>query len=163
MQQLKFEAASEGDTRRLGNAIADCLESGITIGLTGTLGAGKTRLVQTIAARLGIDEKTVVSPTFSLVHSYAGRMNVVHIDAFRIKDADEFLELGVDEYIESEAVVVIEWAERFADCLPPDVVWIRIELDDSVRTFEILQTVNQIDPSDAYGAFITCLSKRLSQ
>jgi tRNA threonylcarbamoyladenosine biosynthesis protein TsaE len=98
------------------------------VALCGTLGAGKTRLVQAIAEACGVDRRSVVSPTFVLVQEHHGRRTVYHLDAYRIKDEDEFLELGPDEYFESDALVLVEWADRVEACLPRQRVEIRIEV-----------------------------------
>jgi tRNA threonylcarbamoyl adenosine modification protein YjeE len=129
----------DGDTRRLGATIAGCLHAGTLIALQGTLGAGKTSLVRAMAAALGVDPKTVVSPTFTMIQVYPGRLPIVHIDAYRIGDEDEFLELGIHEYLDDESVVVaMEWADRFADLLPADHLQIEIEvLGETGRRFSI--------------------------
>ena len=94
MTQFVFDAASEADTDRLGAALAGVLPPGTTIALNGTLGAGKTRLVQAIAAACGIDRQDVVSPTFVLCQRYQGDRMIYHLDAYRLHDDDEFRELG---------------------------------------------------------------------
>jgi tRNA threonylcarbamoyladenosine biosynthesis protein TsaE len=125
---LTVLSESEQDTERLGRGLADALADGGVIALDGALGAGKTRLVQAIAAALGVDRHDVVSPTFVLIHEYQGRRPVVHIDAYRLRDTDEFLQLGADEYLAAGNLVLIEWAERVADALPKERLEIRIEI-----------------------------------
>ena len=137
MIDIEFRATSEADTDALGLAIAACLVPSVTIGLTGTLGAGKTRLVKAIARGLGVDAKTVVSPTFALIQNYVARLDLVHMDAYRVGDEDEFRELGMEEYFESESVVLVEWADRFRLEMPPHTVWIDIDLCDDERLFRI--------------------------
>ena len=88
------------------------LPPGTTVALCGTLGAGKTRLVQAIAEGLGVNRRDVVSPTFVLIQEYRGRRMIYHIDAYRLRDDDEFQQLGPDEYFESDGLVLIEWADR---------------------------------------------------
>ena len=114
------------DTDRIGAAIAAVVPVGTTIALSGTLGAGKTRLVQAIASACGISAEQVVSPTFVLCQEYVGTRMLIHMDAYRIADDDEFLQLGVDEYFDSDAIVLIEWAERVAACLPDEYLEIEI-------------------------------------
>ncbi len=101
MQAFTFTAANEDDTARLGAALAEVLPAGAVAALYGALGAGKTRLVQALAQALGIDRRQVTSPTFVLIQEYHGRKILYHIDAYRIRDEDEFLALGPDEYFES--------------------------------------------------------------
>jgi tRNA threonylcarbamoyladenosine biosynthesis protein TsaE len=124
-----FTANNEHDTARLGAAIAQAISPGTTIALIGTLGAGKTRLVQAVAEALGIAPQIVTSPTFVLVNEYtSGRLPVYHFDTYRLKDDDEFLELGPDEYFDSPGVVFVEWADRVASLLPADRIEITIEV-----------------------------------
>lgn len=138
MTEFVFHAASVADTDRLGAALADLLPAGTTIALSGTLGAGKTRLVQAVAAGLGVPRATVVSPTFVLCQEYHGRRSLYHLDAYRIADDDEFLQLGVEEYFASPALVVIEWAERVERCLPRERLEIEIAVvGDERRDFSI--------------------------
>jgi tRNA threonylcarbamoyladenosine biosynthesis protein TsaE len=128
MSAFVFEAASETDTDRLGAALAAVLPPGTTLALSGTLGAGKTRLVQAIAAACGIDREDVVSPTFVLCQRYQGGRTIYHLDAYRLRDDDEFRELGPEEFFESDGLTIIEWADKVADCLPDERVEIEIEV-----------------------------------
>jgi tRNA threonylcarbamoyladenosine biosynthesis protein TsaE len=135
---LSFLSSSEADTERLGAALARALSDGGVVALSGPLGAGKTRLVQAIAVALGIDRAVVVSPTFVLVHEYHGIRPIYHIDAYRLRDEDEFVALGVEEYFPSPNLVLIEWAERVSRSLPGDHLQITIELGDGdVRRIEL--------------------------
>lgn len=136
--EFVFHSDSLADTDRLGAALAKCLPNGTTVAMCGTLGAGKTRLVQALAAHCGIPEGDVVSPTFVLCHEHYGERTLIHLDAYRIADDDEFLQLGVDEYFDSDAIVLIEWAERVTACLPPERLEIYVEVaGQSARTFRI--------------------------
>jgi len=128
MTTFVFDAASEADTDRFGAALAAVLPPGTTIGLYGTLGAGKTRLVQAIAAALGVSREDVVSPTFVLCQRYQGSRTIYHLDAYRLKDEDEFRELGPEEFFESDGLTIIEWADKVADCLPEERIEIQIEV-----------------------------------
>jgi tRNA threonylcarbamoyladenosine biosynthesis protein TsaE len=138
MTAIVFHAANLDDTDRLGITLAELVPAGTTIALGGTLGAGKTRLVQAVAAGLGVPRETVVSPTFVLCQEYHGRRTLFHLDAYRIAADDEFLELGVEEYFASPALVFIEWAERVERCLPRDRLQIEIAVaGDERRDFTI--------------------------
>ncbi len=128
-REIEYQSASEADTDRLGGLLAEVVPSGTTLALSGTLGAGKTRLVQALALACGIARENVTSPTFVLCQHYQGTKTIYHLDAYRIQDDDEFLELGVDEYFESDGITVIEWADRVATCLPRS----RIEIDIQVK------------------------------
>jgi tRNA threonylcarbamoyladenosine biosynthesis protein TsaE len=123
-----FEAASEADTDRFGAALAAALPPGTTVALLGTLGAGKTRLVQAIAAALGIARGEVLSPTFVLCQKYDGPLPIYHLDAYRLRDEDEFRELGPEEFFDSPGLTFVEWADKVADALPDERVEIAIEV-----------------------------------
>ena len=138
MNEFTFLADNESDTQRLGAALAKVLPPGTTVALIGTLGAGKTRLVQALAAGCGVPPDTVVSPTFVLCQEYHGRRTLYHLDAYRLKDDDEFLELGPEEYFASDGITLIEWADRVLDCLPPQRLEIHIEVvGDTARQFRL--------------------------
>ena len=137
-REFLFHAKSEDDTARLGRALADALPEGCAVALNGMLGAGKTRLVKSIVAALGIDAGQVVSPTFVLIQPYEGRRTVCHIDAYRIQGAAELAELGIEELLSEYDLTFIEWAERIADALPEDCVEIDITVEGpEARLFRI--------------------------
>jgi len=139
MDRFSFLAQNEDETRRLGAALAAALPDGSTVSLVGTLGAGKTRLVQAIAEACGVPPDTVLSPTFVLCQEYHADRTLYHMDAYRVKDDDEFLQLGPEEYFESAGITLVEWADRVIDCLPPDRIEIRIEVaGETAREFEIV-------------------------
>src|SRR5450432_1299935 len=133
-----FNARDEADTGRLGQALARLLPPGSVVALHGTLGAGKTRLVQALATACGVERREIVSPTFVLIHEYHGDRPIYHIDAYRLRDEDEFLALGADEYFVPPNLVLIEWAERVARCLPAERLEITIEVcEGDVRQFDV--------------------------
>lgn len=125
-RQHELTLTSEADTDRLGRLLAQLLPDGTTVALLGTLGAGKTRLVKAIAAACDIDPQTVISPTFVLVQEYDAKRQLYHMDAYRIKDDDEFLELGPEEYFNSDGITFVEWADRVVGCMPRSYVEIEI-------------------------------------
>ena len=128
MKELVFEAASVADTDRFGAAVAVAAAGQrMTIALCGTLGAGKTRFCQALAAACGVPREEVVSPTFVLCQQYQGDRSINHLDAYRLHDEDELRELGVEELIESADLTIIEWADRVPDALPDE--HLRIEID----------------------------------
>lgn len=138
MKQIEFHARDVEQTDRLGAALAAVLCPGTTVALRGTLGAGKTRLVQAIAAGFDVPRAEVVSPTYVLCHEYDGRLPLYHLDVYRLRDDDEFLELGPEEYFESSGITLIEWADRVVDCLPSERLEIDIQITgESQRRFEI--------------------------
>jgi len=138
MKSFAFQANCLDDTERLGAALARLVPDGTTVALCGTLGAGKTRLVQAIVACSGVAREDVVSPTFVLCQEYHGTRVVYHLDAYRLQDEDEFLQLGPEEYFESEGLTLIEWADRVVDCLPRSRLEIQIEIiGETCREFRI--------------------------
>ena len=135
---LLIELDSEQETERLGRALADACEPGCVIGLTGPLGAGKTRLVRAIAESLGVDPGAIASPTFVLIHEYEGRIPVYHFDVFRLESPQQFEDLGGADYWSAGGVCLIEWADRVRALLPVDTWQIRIEpLEPGRRRVEI--------------------------
>jgi tRNA threonylcarbamoyladenosine biosynthesis protein TsaE len=134
-----FLANSEADTDRLGAMLAKALFPGSVVALVGTLGAGKTRLVQAVAAALGNPRDEITSPTFVLVNEYhVGRMPVYHFDTYRLRDEDEFLELGPEEYFAGQGVTFVEWADRFEQLLPAGHLKIEIApAGETAREFTI--------------------------
>src|SRR3990170_5979097 len=139
---LTLTLQNEQDTERLGAALADVLPPQTVVALVGTLGAGKTRLVQAVATALGVPAGTVTSPTFVLVNEYRqGRLPVFHFDTYRLKDDDEFLELGPDEYFAADGITFVEWADRVEHLLPEERVEIELEvIGDTKRRATLVGT-----------------------
>jgi tRNA threonylcarbamoyladenosine biosynthesis protein TsaE len=144
---ITFTSYSEQDTDRLGAALAEVLPPGTVVALIGTLGAGKTRLVQAVATALGVSRNAVTSPTFVLVNEYRqGRVPIFHFDTYRLKDDDEFLALGPEEYFDSTGITFVEWADRVADLLPANRIEIAIEVSsDTTREVAISQVGTELD------------------
>lgn len=126
---------SEEETRALGVEIGRRLPAGAVVLLIGDLGAGKTALAKGIVQ--GLDAaapEEVTSPTYTLIHEYAGRRKVYHLDLYRLETAGEVIALGIDELMDKEAVLLVEWGERFPALWPRDRIEIRIAaLGDDVR------------------------------
>jgi len=158
MDCFVYHAADESQTAALGAALAEVLPDGAVVALCGTLGAGKTRLVQAVAAASGIDRRDVVSPTFVLVQEYHGRRSLYHIDAYRLRNEEEFLDLGPEEYFDGDGLTLVEWADRVAGCLPPEHLEIRITVTGTEsRQFEFLSH------GDRYGDVVRGLEARLQK
>ena len=124
--EWKFVSTSEAQTEGLAVTLAKAFEPGTVVALVGHLGAGKTRLVRALCKALGIDRREVASPTYVLVHEYEGRLPVFHFDIYRLRQPSDFLDLGADEYLNSEGVCLIEWADRIAGLLPADHLQVEI-------------------------------------
>lgn len=127
MNTFSIDVHSLQETQRFGAKLAEILRLGDVIALIGDLGAGKTHLTQAIAKQLGVAPEEVNSPTFVLIQEYDGNVPVCHIDAYRLNDTDEFLELGADELLGADNICLIEWADRVADVLPKRLIRIEIE------------------------------------
>jgi tRNA threonylcarbamoyladenosine biosynthesis protein TsaE len=116
------------ETRRLGERIGWELSGGEVLALFGDLGTGKTTLVQGIAKGLGVQTPYVASPTFILVGTHFGRVVLHHIDLYRLEEAGQAEELGLLDYVSSDAVAVIEWAERALPLLPPERLTVSLKM-----------------------------------
>lgn len=149
---LTLHSTSQAATKRIGVAIGRAVNAGQVIALCGDLGAGKTTLVQGIAAGMGVQAR-VTSPTFILANEYTapGGRRLVHIDAYRLAekavlaDAATFglAELLAEAGMDGVNVVAIEWAERVATLLPADILTITITThadDPDARTFQLTAT-----------------------
>ncbi len=138
MQEYVFYSESLADTDRLGAALATALPDGAVVALCGTLGAGKTRLVQALAAACGIDRSEVVSPTFVLCHEHTGSRTLFHFDVYRLSGNDEFQRLGPQEYFSAGGITLIEWADKVAASLPDERLEIVIKvIGESSRRFTL--------------------------
>lgn len=125
------------DTEKLGKIIATCIKKGTVICLDGDLGVGKTSLTQFIAKEFGVKEY-IVSPTFTIIKEYEGKLPFYHMDVYRIDSEDDMYDLGYDEYIYSEGVTIIEWSHLIEGILPIERVNIDIKrIDDDKRRINI--------------------------
>lgn len=126
---MEFEIHNVSDTTQLGIKLGKLLNPGDIICLTGDLGAGKTHITKGVALGLGIDD-TITSPTFTIVNEYeSGRLKLNHFDVYRVSDPDEIYAIGFDDYIFSDAVSIIEWANYIEEILPQDFLHINIKKD----------------------------------
>lgn len=143
----EFISSSPDETFNYGHQLGSRLAGGEILLLSGPLGAGKTIFVKGICAALGIDEEDVTSPSFTLVNPYAGRLQLYHLDLYRLdQGASAAHAVDLDELLSDErAVIVIEWAERMGHYPLPSNVY-RIELSgdgDSPRTLSISKHVRE--------------------
>lgn len=148
MSEFHFTAKDEHATEQLGECLAQVLPAGTVVALVGTLGAGKTRLVQAVAQALGVPRDAVTSPTFVLVNEYpGGKLPIYHFDTYRLRDEDEFIELGPEEYFDGAGITFVEWADRVLDCLPEDYVNINIEvISETCRDFVVRASSHAGEP-----------------
>ena len=121
--------ASEEETIALGERIARELPRQRVVLLTGNLGAGKTTLAKGIVSGLGAaPPEEVSSPTFTLIHEYGNEGRVYHVDLYRLDEPREVASLGLEELFDQEAIVLVEWGERFPQLLPAERTEIRIRV-----------------------------------
>jgi len=140
---VKFRTSSEEETIALGRQVAESLRPPVVVLLIGNLGAGKTTLAKGIVEGLGCAEPDeVTSPTFTLIHEYGP--GVYHIDLYRLDTAAEVRTLGLDDLFAQDAVVLIEWGERFPELMPAERVEITIaSADDGAREIQVNYAADQ--------------------
>lgn len=120
------------DTETLAKTLVHHAPPGALLLLLGPLGAGKTTLVQALGRALGSDAH-VSSPTYTLIHEYPTPAGVlVHIDAYRLGDAEALFELGLDDYLERARLVAVEWGEALLRPFP-DALVVRLSLNGARR------------------------------
>ncbi len=129
---FKVQTDSPQQTRDFAEIVAKSMEHNLVICLEGDLGAGKTLFTQGLCTALNVKE-TVTSPTFNLMNVYEGTKRVYHFDLYRLENEDDLYEIGFYEYSDvdgEDEVVLIEWPDRFMDCMPQDYLYIKIERGD---------------------------------
>jgi len=121
---MKYLSKGPDDTKEIGFRLGRLLQPGDVVGLYGELGTGKTIMVKGIARAFGIDEREIVSASFTIISGYDTTPPFVHIDLYRIEEAaeHELDELGLWEYMGGDCIAVIEWAEKAERCLPEDTI-----------------------------------------
>ena len=141
LRKLTIRTQSAEETTAAGRRIAARLKPPALILLIGDLGAGKTTLAKGIVEALGAAAKEdVLSPTFSLIHEYGGNPKVYHVDLYRLDRVPELETLGLEDLWAQDAVVIVEWGEKFARELPGGRIEIRLHCnDDDSRTIEIAE------------------------
>ena len=128
-EQADFTVVTKSDqeTIALGAALGACLKQGDVVALCGELGSGKTWFTKGIAIGLGIAPNIIVtSPSFALVNEYPGKTTLFHMDVYRLESLSELFAAGLDEYLYSDDVAVLEWADRWPEILPEESI--RVEL-----------------------------------
>lgn len=130
----EYKTRGPDETRDLGRRFAEALRPGDVVLLVGELGAGKTCFAQGLALGLGIEEQ-VTSPTFTLLREYKGRLPLYHLDAYRLEGSADLFDIGVDEYMEGQGVLIVEWGDRARDFFTPEYLEVGFEFagDDEER------------------------------
>ena len=144
-----FISHSPVETESLGEHWGRAAQTGLVIGLSGDLGAGKTQLVKGIARGLGITAR-VHSPTFTLVNEYGGgRLRLFHLDLYRLETRGQMVSAGLEEFLQPDGVSVIEWAERLLVNEHPTSKW---RADVRQVTIEIIGESERKIIYDDFGA-----------
>lgn len=140
---------TEDDMVALGYSIGSVLKAGAVISLRGSLGAGKTVFAKGVARGLGITE-AIVSPTFTLVQEYEGRLPMYHMDLYRINSEDDFQMIGGEDLLYSDGVCLVEWSEIINDMLPKWTLFVDIAVNtDQSRTVKLKGDVEYINAVDS--------------
>ena len=131
---------SVAETERIASEYASGLKAGDVIFFRGDLGAGKTAFVRGLAAGLGIAPETVSSPTFTFVKEYGGgKLPLAHFDMYRVGSPDDLYSIGFFDYIDSDAIVAVEWSENIEDFVTVPHMTVTIERgeNDNQRTITV--------------------------
>lgn len=141
MKQI-FISKSENDTLLIAKNLAKKFKGGEVVALNGDLGAGKTIFTKGIALGLKIKD-LITSPTFTIMNSYFGALELFHFDMYRINDIIEAEETGIEECFKSGGVIVIEWAEKIKEILPKKIINVDIlKLENETREITIDEYFN---------------------
>lgn len=152
--ELRIQSDSPLRTEQIGAALGHLLRAGDLICLSGQLGAGKTVLSRGIGVGWGADPP-MSSPTYNLVHEHkssADGVRLQHIDLYRISGVADAATLGLDDILDCDDIVIIEWPERIADYLPREQLRIDIELDDE-HARELIISAR----GERYRSLLNCL------
>jgi tRNA threonylcarbamoyladenosine biosynthesis protein TsaE len=136
--EMELESHSPEQTQLVGSYLGKLAQENDVFLLTGDLGSGKTCLIQGIARGLGIKEYAF-SPSFVLVREYHGRLPLCHIDLYRLEHVVEIADLGLEEYLYSNRVCAVEWAEKGTDVWPQNNLRIRLDYVSNSETQRIIR------------------------
>ena len=122
---LRARSTSVDDTRALAAALAELARPGDLLLLAGELGAGKTAFAQGFGLALGVREP-ITSPTFTLASQYEGRLDLNHLDVYRMEQLAEVLDVGLPEMLDEDGVTLVEWGDAIIPALRPDYLVVRL-------------------------------------
>ncbi len=155
MASVTFVTVSDQETIRLGQRLGSVLSKGDVVGLAGELGSGKTWFAKGLALGLGVNADMVVtSPSFTLVNEYEGKCRFYHMDLYRLESLSDVQSIGLEEYLNDDSIVAIEWADRWPEILPEGTVNVKLVIIDDhqreisfsgqhLRALEIIQRFEQ--------------------
>ena len=161
MQSLRIQSVNSEFTQELGRMIGERATAGDVFLLTGELGAGKTCLTQGIALGLGV-EGYVRSPTFVLMTRHQGRLTLNHVDLYRMNNAAEAWDLGLDEELFGEGICVIEWADRAFEIFPEDCLWIDLDYGGAPNHREIVLELGLPAEKSRFMSLLASISEKAS-
>lgn len=134
---MVLQSKSEAETKEIGRRLGAKLKAGDVVCLYGELGSGKTIMAKGIASAVGIDERDITSPSFTIISEYEGAVPFYHIDLYRIGH-ERVVDLGLEEYLSGEGISVIEWAEKAENELPDKSIKIHLSYTgDNSREIDI--------------------------
>ena len=134
---LEYITQNENETELAGERFAASLPDGAVVAMYGDLGAGKTAIVRGMARGMGIPCR-VSSPTFTIVNEYLGERVLIHIDMYRLSDADELFDIGWEDYLDRGGVCAVEWSENVPDAFDGSEIRVSIEkCSDNARKITI--------------------------
>jgi tRNA threonylcarbamoyladenosine biosynthesis protein TsaE len=136
MEEVFFSSSPE-ETENIGKMIAKKARPGDIFLFEGSLGAGKSVLIRGMAAELGITEP-LLSPTFTLVNEYLGKVKFYHFDLYRLDEPFELYEIGFEEYVYSDGISCIEWASKCGELLPDESIKVDITLENEKRKITVV-------------------------
>lgn len=132
----RVTTSSPEETRELAGKLVEQYPDRTVFALHGDLGSGKTCFVQGIALKLNINNN-VTSPTYTIANEYRGSKPLYHIDLYRMRDTQDALGIGFEEYLDADGIIAIEWAERATDLIPPDAIHVSFKTLPDPRKREI--------------------------
>ena len=136
---LELRSNSPEETQQIGQKIGGLLKAGDWVGLTGELGAGKTCLTQGIAQGTEVaDSVPVTSPTFIIHQAYPGRIDLHHLDLYRLSSFEELYEVGYQDLINGDGACVVEWFEKVKEAIPDQNLVVSLEIvDENERSLTV--------------------------
>lgn len=137
----RFITRSVEETLDYSRAFGAGLKSGTVVCFFGDLGAGKTTFIKgVVQGAAGCSMEKVTSPTFTYLNIYQGKTTIYHFDLYRLRDADEFLAMGFEDYLFADGICCVEWSEKIEQLLPVHVIEVRIShLGEGERVIEIVR------------------------